>query len=124
MSIFGQGSPLNVLVKVADYTIVPKDLGSLVTTRGATADVEFTLPSITELQAGFHIWFFNAADFEMLITAPEGDVIATLNNAAADGLSWTDASTQLGGGVLLIFDGALWNAFAALGGTTLTVISA
>ena len=124
MSIFGQGSPLNVLVSIADRVLVPKDLGSLVTTRGATADIEVTLPPIADLNAGWHVWIFNAADFEMVVTAPEGDNIATLNNEAADGVSLTDASVQSGGGFFLVFDGTLWNAFAALGGTTLTVIDA
>ncbi len=113
----------NVVAKVADYTVLASESGTVFTTLGCTADIEFTLPAAA---TGLTYWFLNAVDHEMLITAGTVNTVVAHNNAAADGVSATQASEQIGSGFQVISDGTYWYAMPIYGAedATLSVISA
>ena len=84
-----------VIAKTSDYTVTVNESGAIFTTEGATAAVEFTLPS-----AGSGPWvffFYNAEDVEMGVAAETADTLVTFNNAAADKVQFTTASEHIGG---------------------------
>ena len=114
----------NVVAKATDYTCKESESGTVYTTEGATTDVEFTLPAVSGLD-GTVFWFINAEDVEMLVTAPDETLVA-FNDATADGISYTTASNQVGGGFMIVCDGTFWHAgcFRGTEGATITVVSA
>lgn len=115
----------NCVAKTTDYTILGSESGTVFTSQGATADIEFTLPAVATAGSGFVCWVFNAEDIECLVTAP-ADTLVAFNNATADGISFTTASNQAGGGFMFVCDGTYWHAgcFRGDAGATITVISA
>ena len=95
----------NVISKVTDYTVLATDSGSLITSYGATADIEFTLPALAD---GLEFTFINCADIEMKISSAAGNDIVTFNDAAASSITFTTASKQLGAAITLVSDGTVW----------------
>ena len=115
---------LHTSAKTTDYTVQSSDSGTFFTTQGATADIEFTLPAVSGL-GGFVCWIYNAEDVECLVTAPANTLIA-LNNATADGISYTTASNHIGNAFMCVCNGTYWMAFCMRGDhdVTITVVSA
>jgi len=114
-----------VVAKTTDYSILGSESGTVFTSQGATTDIEFTLPAVATAGDGFVCWVFNAEDIECLVTAP-ADTLIAFNNATADGISFTTASNQAGGGFMFVCDGTFWMAgcFRGDAGATVTVVSA
>lgn len=89
--------------KTADYTVLATESGSIFTTTGATAAVNFTLPAIS---TGPWIFYFLAgADVNMTVTAETADTMVTFNDLAADSVAFSTASEIIGGGVMVVCDG-------------------
>ena len=109
----------NILNKTADYTVLAKESGSIFTTVGCAANIEFTLPTKAD---GLIYWFYICTDYEMTITSDAVNTMATFNNAAADALVFTQASEHLGNGVMVFSDGTLWYTAVCLGGAGATVV--
>ena len=114
---------LNVVTKVADYTVLASESGTVFINYGSTADQEYTLPTAA---SGLTYWFLNYVDFELVITAGTANTVVAYNNAAADGVSATQASEHIGCGFQVISDGTYWFVIPIFGAedATLTVISA
>lgn len=112
-----------VVTITADYTVVPADTETLFVA-GSGADIEFTLPAIASgKDAQFE--FVNPQDFEMLISSAEGENVVALNNATADGISFTTANEHIGCALRVVGDGTKWYAFNMSDGLqTVTVIDA
>jgi hypothetical protein len=109
-------SKRKVAAKTGDYTCVDSDSGTVFTTEGSSADVDFTLPTTAE-GAGWHAWFMNASDNEMGVISPSsGDDIIGFNDVAADSVRYTDATEQIGGGFYVVGTGTKWLVFVACHG--------
>src|SRR3990167_588899 len=95
--------------KTADYTVVAQDIGKILTNRAATASVTFTLPIVTEIQAGWWCMFFAAADFAVVIaSAGSLDNLTTFNDLTADSITIDTATEIIGAGVKVVWDGTGW----------------
>lgn len=92
-----------IIVKTADYTVKSEESGTIFTTTGATAAVNFTLPAISE--GPFWFEFYNGADQNMTVTAGAVDTVVTYNDLAADSIAFSTASEKIGGGVRIFSDG-------------------
>ena len=90
-------------VKTAAYTVKAVETGTWFLTTGATTDITFTLPPVSD---GPFIYFFvNIADFELLVASAVADTLVTFNDAAADSVAFTTASEQIGGFIIAGCDG-------------------
>ena len=75
--------------KAASYSVVmPDDTGKLFTTTGATGAITFTLPAAAALK-GTYCRMFNTVDQNMVITVTGNDTLVTLNDAAADSVTFS-----------------------------------
>lgn len=92
-----------VRVKTADYTVLAEESGTVFTTTGATAAVNFTLPAIAD--GPFFFIFLNGADQNMTITAQTADTLVAYNDLTADSIALSTASEKIGGGMMVICDG-------------------
>jgi hypothetical protein len=79
------------VTKSASYTVVAADSGT--TFLADTADATFTLPTIKE---GMTFEFIRTDDFEMVVTSAAGDDMIVGGDAAADSVTFTTASQQIG----------------------------
>lgn len=104
---------VNVVAKTADYSVLVKESGTYFTTTGATGGVNFTLPAVAD-STGCIYWFAAEADFEIMVTAPTGTLVAG-NDTAANSVAWTTVSQQIGNGFMAVCDGTLWYAFPYAG---------
>jgi hypothetical protein len=77
--------------KAASYTVVAADSGK--TFLATTADTTFTLPAIKE---GMTFEFIRTDDFELIVASAAGDDIIVGGDAAADSITFTTASQQIG----------------------------
>jgi hypothetical protein len=113
----------NVVAKTADYTVLATESGTIFTTLGNAADIEFTLPTAA---TGLNDMFVNYVNYVLLITAGPADTVVAHNNAAADGVSATQDTEQIGCGFKMICDGTYWYALPIFGteDATLSVVSA
>lgn len=92
-----------VAIKTASYTVKGYETGSIFTTFGATAAVEFTLPDPAE--GSWIFLFVNGADVNMKVKSATADDLITFNDLAADDLSFETASELIGGAILAFSDG-------------------
>lgn len=74
-----------------DTTVTTADNGARFV--GATADCEFTLPTIEQ---GLVFEFLMTTNHELKITSSEGDNIIVGNDASADSVTWTTSGEQIG----------------------------
>jgi hypothetical protein len=103
------GDFLNVEAKTSSYTVVmPADSGKLLTTTGASGAVTFTLPTPAASIKGAHIYLFNTVDQNMVVGCATNDKIVTLNDAAADSVTFSTSSEKIGAAVHAVCDGSLW----------------
>jgi len=100
--------------KTGDYTVLAADTGTIFTTTGTSADVEFTLP--TEA-TGLVYEFYMCEDFELKITSATGNNIIAFNDKAATSLTFTTAGQQIGAWVKVVCNGSVWLMTWAAGGT-------
>lgn len=115
----GGGGYRIVSAKTGDYTVVAADSGKLFTTSGASGAVNFTLPAVASVSAGWTATFFNAANQNMTITAPSTKLVA-FNNTGATSIAFSTSSEKTGAGVTIVFDGSVYLAFVNLGTETQT----
>lgn len=108
--------------KTAAYQIVPLDIGTIFTNRGASGSVTFTLPPTADLTTGWWCRFFVVAD-QTIVVASSGssDDLAAFNDGNADSVSYGTSAEKIGGGFELVWDGTDWLVFAFLGQDTQSV---
>ena len=97
-------SKMRVETKTAAYTCLDRDSGTLFV--AGTNDVTFTLPAVSI--TGWHAWFCNVTDNEMLILAPAAGTIIAFNDLAANSVSYTTAGDQIGGSFYVVSTGTKW----------------
>lgn len=93
-----------VVPKTADYTVVAADHGTLFTTAGAGAAVDFTLPAIA---VGLFFGFLNLENQNMVITTPTADDMVGLNGTQFDTLTFSTSNEKIGAyvDVFSMYDG-------------------
>lgn len=96
---------VNVVPKVADYTVKATESGTFFTNAGATAAVNFTLPAFAD---GLVYFFFVAADFAVTVTSSTADMMITDHDVAADSIALSTTSEMLGGMIQVFSDGTKW----------------
>lgn len=95
-----------VIAKVAAYTCLVSESGSIFTTFGATAAVTFTLPAIDAGNGdGWILFFYAGADFALTVAAETVDTLSTYNDATADSVAFQTGSQIMGGAFAVISDG-------------------
>ena len=94
---------MEINYKTASYTLLPKDNGKVFTTKGATQQVNFTLPP---KDSRWMVLFVNSVDYPMTVCSNGNlnDVI-TLNEMTADRVTLDVAGHKIGVGVLAFCDG-------------------
>jgi len=108
----------NVVAKTADYTVLATESGTIFTTEGTTANVNFTLPAAAD---GLVFWFFNAEDFNLTVTADTADTLIAFNDIAADSVAYSTSSEKIGNGFMVFSDGSKWMAMCLPGQDSATV---
>jgi hypothetical protein len=98
---------LKVAVKTSDYTITTDDFGTIFTTRGAAAEVEFTLPSAASTNRGEWVLFVNVANQNMSVAGAEAGLVV-FNSLTADNISLRTDNERIGGAFLAVSDGTSW----------------
>ena len=109
---------VNVINKVAAYTVLASESGSIFNTTGATASVTFTLPTKAD---GLVYYFYVGADFEVLVTADAANTMMAFNDVTATSVAFTTASEHVGGCFMVFTDGTWWYASAMLGADSQTI---
>lgn len=109
-----------ISAKTAAYTCTVADCGTMFTTRGAGGSVTFTLPAVATSEG---VWyeFYVASDNEVIIAAPDEDLMA-FNDLTADSFSFTQASEHIGGCARVVCDGASWLLILSLGAEAQTTV--
>lgn len=86
----------------ADYVVVDGDHGKLLV---ATAAVNFTLPSLATVGAGFEVQLFQTANANLVVTAAADTIIYDdTTNGKATTLTFGTASQKMGASVLMRSD--------------------
>jgi hypothetical protein len=98
---------LNIIVKTSSYTVTAYDFGSVLTTRGASGAVTFTLPTAASGNNGEWVLFVNVADQNMLVTGTDEGLVV-FNDLTADSIAFSTTSEKVGGAFLAISDGTSW----------------
>ncbi len=109
---------VKIRAKTSDYTVLASESGSIFTNYGATAAVNFTLPTKAD---GLVYEFYAAADVGLTVTSDAVDTMVALNDAAADSVAFSTTSLILGGSFRLFTDGTLWYMQGLSDGNTITV---
>lgn len=102
------GMSRDVIAKTGDFTVLPENESALFTNRGAGGAVNFTLPAVSAVPAGWWCEFFVVADQNVTITASPADTLAVYNDATADTFAISTASNRIGSGCRVIADGTGW----------------
>lgn len=111
-----------ISAKTASYQIVPADIGTTFTNRGAAGAVTFTLPPVADVQAGWWAEVFVVADQSVVIASSgSADNLVTLNDAGADTITINTASERIGFGSRIVYDGTGWLCFNHLGAEAQTI---
>lgn len=84
----------DVVAKTADYTVTAADNGTTFTNLGATALINFTLPTIAK---GLRYRFYSEDNDGIKITAATADTIVTHNDDAADSVALSTTGRNIGG---------------------------
>ncbi len=90
--------------KTASYTCTQSDSGTYFNTKGASGEVDFTLPAVAS-SAGVWYRFVAAADQVMKVIAPSGTMVVYGNAAAT---SVATGTVNIGHGFEVVCDGAFW----------------
>ena len=106
-------------IKTGDYTVLESDNGTLFTTEGTVANVNFTLPATAERHLRYR--FFNSEDFNLTVTAGTADTLIAFNDVAVDSVAFSTASEKIGGMFEIFGDGSKWIVIVNLGQDTQTV---
>lgn len=100
----------DVVAKTADYTVTGDDNGTIFTNRGASAGVNFTLPTIAK---GLRYRFMAEAAQSITLTAATVDTLVVFNDAAADTVALSSSGKIIGGWLEVIAndDASKWLVF-------------
>lgn len=123
MSFPDRGLFVTIEAKTADYQVKTEDIGKILTNRGASGAVTFTLPAVTSptLPAGWWVEFFVVAGQNVTIASSGSlDNLVAFNDATADSIAFSTATELIGNGVRVVWDGTSWLVFVALGAETAT----
>ena len=98
-------------IQVHTDNVVPRTLslyesGGLFTNRGASALVEFKLP--TTAPKGVYYTFYGVSAYGFKITALTSGGLVTHNNAAATSVTINTAAQMIGAGLKVVGDGTSW----------------
>lgn len=103
----GMASPFawmpRIAAKVADYTCLATESGTLFTNVAATKAITFTLPAIA--LGPWQFWFAVGADQSITVASGTVDTMITFNDAAADSVAFSTSSEKLGGVIWAFCDG-------------------
>lgn len=94
--------------KTTDYTITAADSGKVLTTRGASGAVIFTLPTVAAGFTGVDVTIFNCVDQDMTVSAQTAGQIMFKHDAAANSLAYSTANEKIGGAFRCYCDGTSW----------------
>lgn len=94
--------------KTAAYRMVAEDVGSIITTRGASGSVTLTLPPTANLNVGWNVRVFCAAGQTVTVASDTADTITTFNDLTADSVALSTSSEKIGGGAEFVWDGTGW----------------
>ena len=112
-----------VVAKTANYTCTAEESGTIFTTRGATAAVNFTTPAPADAIKGVWYRFIDLVDQNMGVLAGTiNTVIVFNNNATADGVIFNTAGHKFGAVVDFHCDGTSWLAVPGCK-NTLTIVT-
>ena len=100
------GERRKVIAHASDATLTVGESGSMITTEGANANVNLTLPAVA-VSTGVHYWFVNAENYNFTITGPT-DTLVTFNDDAADTVAFSTTNEKVGGGAFVYCDGSKW----------------
>ena len=105
--------PPRIVAKTSAYTCKQQDTGTIFTTVGASGSVTFTLPPISD--GPFSFKFICATANAMVVAAQTADTMLTMNDLAADSISFATTAEMIGGMVEVYCDGTTLFGFARLG---------
>jgi hypothetical protein len=88
----------------ASRAILPGEVGSILTTRGAVGAVTLTLPAVAAVPAGWNIKIVNVADQNLIVNVAVASIV-TFNNAAATSVAFSTVGQRIGGSFEIISDG-------------------
>jgi hypothetical protein len=91
-----------IVAKTAHYTVTAADSGTVFTNTGAEAQVNFTLPAVSE---GLCYEFIATANFPILVKTATADTLITFNDVEADSISIGTENEIIGGVLVAICDG-------------------
>ena len=117
-----------ITAKTASYTVLESDFGGVLTTRGASGAITFTLPAVQAKYKGAVVDFVNVAGQNMIIAGTAGELVV-MNDLAANSVAVQTASELIGGSFRAICDGTSWlilpNLWPDVGGAaqTATVVT-
>ena len=106
------------VAKTADYTCTAAESGTIFTTRGNGAAINFTLPAL-----GVGLWytFVNLVGYNMEVIGPTANELIAFNDLTASSIGFQTVSELKGGVIVAICDGTSWVAFSPSILNTLTV---
>jgi len=112
-----------VTAKTSAYTITAADSGTVLTNRGATGSVTFTLPTVAAEFNGVNVIIMAVvAAQNVVISAQTTGQIVTFNDAAANSITISTTNEIIGAAFRLICDGTSWLALPMLNeGQTVTI---
>ena len=96
-----------VTAKTSAYTVTPGDFGKVLTTRGATGTMIFTLPGVETSYSGEFVLFLNVADYDMVVAGTDGELVV-FNDLTANNIGIITASERIGAGLFAVCDGTSW----------------
>lgn len=108
-----------VAAKTANYTVTVDDFGKILTNRGATGAVTFTLPAVAASFAGVEVKFLVIADQTVTVAGTTGEVVA-FNDPTANSVAFSTAGEKVGNAITAICDGTSWFLEVSLGAETAT----
>jgi hypothetical protein len=107
-AVSGVPHVITVDAKTGNYTITAGDSGKMLTTRGASGAVTFTLPTVTAAFTGVDLTLFNAVDQNMGVSAQTAGQIMFKNDVAANSVTYQTATELIGGALKCVCDGVSW----------------
>jgi hypothetical protein len=98
---------LSITAKTADYTITKYDFGKVFTTRGASDEVIFTLPAVSDAYTGKWVVFISVADENLAVKGSDEELVV-FNDLTADAISFSTSSEKIAGAFFALCDGTSW----------------
>lgn len=105
-------------ITTTTYTVVPADFGKVITNRGASGNLNVTLPAPSAAFEGCWVKFFSVAAGTFTITCT--DSLIAENTVVGDSVAFAQASEIIGNGVMAVCTGSKWFVELHLGSTTAT----